>query len=78
MTPSRSSALSIMSECCVETTSLLTPTGRAPSYTTLTWVLPSGLSHGRSPALRTPASRSASRCASTIGTGMSDAVSSEA
>src|SRR2546425_2187513 len=39
---------SILSECWVETTTLLMPTGRAPSYTTLTWVLPSGRSQERS------------------------------
>ena len=31
MTPSRSSVLSTLSECCVETTTLLMPTGRCPS-----------------------------------------------
>src|SRR6266480_3091013 len=50
ITPSRSSTLSILSECWVDTTTLLIPTGRMPSYTTLTWVLPSGRSHERSPA----------------------------
>ncbi len=68
----------MLSECWVDTTTLLIPTGRIPSYTTLTWVLPSGRSHGRSPALRTAASRSARRWASTIGSGMSDGVSSDA
>ena len=31
LTPSRNSVLSTLSECCVETTTLLMPTGRAPS-----------------------------------------------
>src|SRR5207249_1732466 len=38
ITPSRSSTLSILSECWVDTTTLLIPTGRIPSYTTLTWL----------------------------------------
>src|SRR3977135_1499250 len=72
ITPSRSSTLSILSECWVDTTTLAIPTGRAPSYTTLTWVLPSGRSHERSPALRTAASRSARRRASTVRSGRTE------
>ena len=62
----------------METTSLLTPTGWPFWYTTLTWVLPSGRSQGRSPPLRTIASRSARRWARTMGSGMREGVSSVA
>src|SRR6266404_5415406 len=54
--PARSCALSIMSECCADTTIVSTAIGLDPSYTTLTCVLPSGRSHGNSPLLRTVAS----------------------
>ena len=44
---SRSSGVGIDSACCVEMTTASTRTGRSPSYSTVTWLLPSGRSHSR-------------------------------
>jgi len=68
-----------VSSCCVDTTTVLTATGRSPSYSTETCVLPSGRSHAWwgsfFPPRRTAASRSAIRCDRTIGSGISSLVS---
>ena len=49
--------------------------GRRPSYSTVTWLLPSGRSHGSSRLRRARERRSTRRCASWIGSGMYSAVS---
>ncbi len=59
-------------------TTVWTRTGRSPSYSTVTWLLPSGRSQGRSPDLRALASRLVSRCARAIGSGISSGVSRQA
>ena len=64
--------------CWLETTTVSTRTGRSPSYSMVTWVLPSGRRYGMVPSLRTAASCSASRWASSIGSGISAAVSEQA
>ena len=74
ITPSRHAA----SVCWVETTTVSTRTGFAPSYSIVTWVLPSGSTHGSSPLLRTCARRSDSRCAMSIGSGIRVGVSRQA
>ncbi len=66
------------SVCWVETTTVSTRTGTSPSYSTVTWVFPSGSTHPSSPFLRTSARRSDSRCAISIGSGISVAVSVQA
>jgi hypothetical protein len=78
MIASRRSSVPIASSCWVETTTVSTATGRWFSYTTVTCALPSGRSHGSRPDLRHSASRRVSSCASWIGSGMSEAVSSVA
>lgn len=78
MIASRICALVTLSACCVETTTVSTRTGRPPSYAMVTCALPSGRSHGSEPLFRHSARRRVSRCASTIGIGMSSAVSSVA
>ncbi len=61
--------------CWVEMTTVCTRTGFCPSYSTVTWLLPSGRSQGISPDRRAAASRCVSRCASAIGSGISSGVS---
>jgi hypothetical protein len=48
-------------------TTVSTRTGRSPSYSMVTWVLPSGRRYGITPLLRTSVSEADSRCASMIG-----------
>ncbi len=64
--------------CCVEMTTASTRTGLSPSYSTVTCDLPSGRRYGMSPFLRTAASMRVRLCASTIGSGISSAVSRHA
>ena len=83
MTCSRTSGVSSDSSemsgaCCEETTTVLSRTGRRPSYSMVTWVLPSGRRYGMVPSLRTAERRRASRCASAIGSGISSGVSEQA
>ena len=56
----------------------LTRFGMPRSYSTVTWVLPSGRRYGSWPDLRTSASRRAIRWASAIGSGISSGVSRQA
>jgi hypothetical protein len=68
-----------MSDACwLETTTVLSRTGRSPSYSMVTCVFPSGRRYGTVPSRRTAASRRASRCASAIGSGISSGVSEQA
>lgn len=64
--------------CWVEITTVSKRTGRSPSYSMVTWVLPSGRRYGSTPLLRTSVSRRESRCASAIGSGISSGVSEQA
>ena len=68
-----------MSEACwLDSTTVSSRTGWSPSYSMVTWVLPSGRRYGIVPSLRTSDSRSASRCASSIGSGIRLGVSLQA
>ena len=60
----RRSSVEIESACCVDTTTVVTRTGRFCSYSTVTCAFPSGRSHGRSPHFRRSASARVSACAS--------------
>ncbi|RAO49864.1 hypothetical protein PSN01_04585 [Micromonospora saelicesensis] len=64
--------------CWLDTTTVFSRTGRSPSYSMVTWVLPSGRRYGIVPSLRTAERRRASRCASAIGSGISSGVSEQA
>ena len=64
--------------CWAETTTVRTRFGTPCSYSTVTWVLPSGRRYGSWPDLRTSARRRAIRCASAIGSGISSGVSRQA
>ena len=63
------------SACCVETTTASIPTGRLPSYSTVTCDFPSGRRKSICPLRRTSESRMTRRCASVSGRGMSSSVS---
>ena len=56
ITVSRISSWETSGECCVETTTVWTRSGCMPSYSTVTWLLPSGRSQS-TPSRRTAASR---------------------
>ena len=75
MIASRSAACLIASACWVETTTVSTRIGRPPSYSTVTWDLPSGRRKSSSPLRRASESRCTSRCASVSGSGISSSVS---
>ena len=47
------SSWSISGACCVEITTASTRAGTPKRYSTVTWLLPSGRSHGSVPSLRT-------------------------
>lgn len=64
--------------CCEETTTVSRRTALSPSYSMVTWVLPSGRRYGMVPFLRTSDRRFDSRCARKIGSGISVGVSSVA
>ena len=74
MTVSRS----MPSWCWVLMSTLFSRTGRPFSYSTLTWVLPSGRRYGMAPLLRTSVRRSLRRWASQMGMGIRSGVSSQA
>ncbi len=70
---------STSSECCEDSTTVSTRTGRlSASYSMVTCVFPSGRRYGSVPSLRTAVSCSARRWAITIGSGISTSVSSQA
>ncbi len=66
------------SPVCEETTTVLISFGSPPSYSTVTWLFPSGRIHGRVRSLRFSARRLVSAWASEIGSGISSSVSSQA
>ena len=78
MTSALSVAWSISGACWVETTTVCTRTGVSPSYSTVTWLLPSGRSQGSSPLRRACERRRVILCASAMGMGMYSGVSSQA
>ena len=59
--------------CCEETTTVSRRTALSPSYSMVTWVLPSGRRYGMVPFLRTSDRRLERRCARWIGSGISSA-----
>ncbi len=61
--------------CWVDTTMVSMRTGLPLRYSTVTWDFPSGRTQGRMFFLRTSARRRVSRCASTMGIGISSEVS---
>ena len=71
-------SMSMPGACWLEISTVESAFGRPSSYTTDTWVLPSGRRYSIVPSLRTAASCFASRCASQIGMGMRSGVSSHA
>ena len=74
-----SSSCSISGACWVETTTVSTRTGRSfSSYSTVTWLLPSGRSQESWPLRRHSESLRVMRCASAMGMGMYSGVSSQA
>ena len=79
MTASRSSSVEISGLCWVETTMAgQRRTLPSLSYSTVTWLLPSGRSQLSSPLLRTAASRRHRAWAMAMGAGISSGVSSQA
>ena len=72
----RNVSVATSSACCVEITTASTRTGRfSASYSTVTWLLPSGRRYASCPDRRTSESLRASLCASEIGVGISSSVS---
>ena len=72
----RNSSLPTVSACWVEITTASTRTGLPfASYSTVTWLLPSGRRYDICPFLRTSLSRYVSLCANDIGVGISSSVS---
>ena len=71
-------SMSMPGPCCVEISTVDRRFGLPSTYSTETWVLPSGRRYGSVPDLRTSESRNASLCASQIGIGMRSSVSSQA
>ena len=64
--------------CWVEMTTASMRFGVLPTYSTLTWLLPSGRRKSRMPSRRAVERRCTSLCAIMIGSGMSSGVSSHA
>ncbi len=75
MMASLRAACLIASACCVETTTASTAIGRLPSYSTVTWDLPSGRRKSICPFRLAWESRMTSRWASVSGSGISSSVS---
>ncbi len=75
MIASLSAGCLIASACWVETTTVSTRMARVPSYSTVTWDLPSGRRKSSSPLRRASESRCTSRWARVSGRGMSSSVS---
>ena len=71
-------SMSMPGPCWVEMRTVVSRFGLPSTYSTDTWVLPSGRRYGSTPDLRTSESRCASRCASQIGIGIRSSVSSQA
>jgi hypothetical protein len=77
--PSASSRMSTSGSCWALTNTVWTRAGRpSSSYSTVTWLLPSGRRNGSEPSRRASASRRAVAWASWIGIGISSGVSSVA
>ena len=72
---SRSVSLLTVELCCVDTTTVSTRTGLAPSYSTVTCDLPSGRRYSSTPLRRASDRPLTSLCASMIGSGISSCVS---
>ena len=72
------SACDTSGACWVETTTVSTRTGVAPSYSTVTWLLASGRSQLIEPFCRSSVIRLMIRWASAIGSGISSGVSLQA
>ena len=75
MMASLRAACLIASACCVETTTVSTRRARLPSYSTVTWDLPSGRRKSSSPLRRASDRRCTSLCASVSGRGINSSVS---
>ncbi len=78
MSGASSDSRSMSEACCEDTTTVSRRTALSPSYSMVTWVLPSGRRYGMVPFLRTSERRFARRCARKIGNGISVGVSSVA
>ena len=77
-TPSRSVSFETSLLCWVEITTASTRTGLEPSYSTVTWDFPSGLTKSMMPFRRTSARRKQSLWAIIMGRGINSSVSSQA
>ena len=77
-TSRRNSSVETSALCWVEITTASMRFGTPPTYSTLTWLLPSGRRKSRTPWRRTWERRCTSLCAIMIGSGISSAVSSQA
>ena len=77
-TCARSSSVEILSSCCVETTTASMRLGLPSTYSTLTWLLPSGRRKSSRLARRTSLNCCTSLCAIMIGSGINSLVSSQA
>ena len=78
MSGRRRVSTSTSSRCCAEISTVSTRTGLPSTYSTDTWLLPSGRRYGTTPALRTSESRFDKRWAIAIGIGISSSVSRQA
>ena len=77
-TSARRSSVETSSSCWVETTTASMRVGLPSTYSTLTWLLPSGRRNSSVPARRTSLSWRTSLWASMMGSGISSGVSSQA
>ena len=77
-TSRRSSSVETSGLCCVEITTASMRIGLLPTYSTLTWLLPSGRRKLSTPSRRAVERRCTSLCAIMIGSGISSGVSSQA
>src|SRR4030066_18134 len=78
MIPSASVFLFTSSACCAEHTTAVTSRGTPSTYRTVTWLFPSGRSHGSTRFSRASVSRPHIRCANAIGIGINSFVSVQA
>ena len=77
--PSRTVSISVSAECCEDMTIVSTRKGfPSESYSTVTWLFPSGRRYGKMPFFRTSVRRAVSLCARLIGRGISSFVSLQA
>ena len=77
-TSRRKSSVEMSGLCCVEMTTASMRLGVLSTYSTLTWLLPSGRRKSRMPSRRTSESRRTSLWAIMMGSGISSGVSSQA